>query len=68
MKRSGWHKGSRFWGMGYPTVLLSAALTVYLRDPLPFVTVAPLFFALAGAHNIQQLRNPDERSSEGENA
>lgn len=50
-----WHKGSRYWRYGLPACVLSFALSVYLKDPVPWITTVPLFFGLAGYHNVKQI-------------
>lgn len=60
-----WHKGSRFWRVGLPTILLSwltIPLVVYFAPAAieeaigSFSIVSLTVLGAGGAHNIQQAR------------
>lgn len=46
-----WHKNSRFWRVGVFLNILAFALSLYLKDHLPFTTIASLTIGGGGAVN-----------------
>jgi len=47
-----WHRGSRFWTVTPWVVLLSAAITIWLKDPITFISVTTPWVTIAGGKSV----------------
>ena len=55
-----WTRGSRFWKITPWIVLLSAVLAVYLKDPMPFISVTAPWITVAGGKSIMSTHKGSE--------